>query len=104
MKANGTETLGRGAAGSGLMLAGLGMGLNTGPLVGIAVGAVGQERSGTASALINVARMTGATLGVALLGTVFELLHGGADGLRAAMLIGGSVQLCGAMVAFLTIR
>lgn len=89
---------------AGLLTAGLGMGLNTGPLVGIAVGAVGQERSGTASALINVARMTGATLGVALLGTVFELLHGGADGLRAAMLIGGSVQLCGAMVAFITIR
>jgi len=88
----------------GLMLAGLGMGLNTGPLFGIAVGSVGRERSGTASALINVARMTGATLGVALLGTVFRLLHGGHAGLRAAMMIGGLVQLCGALIAFATIR
>ena len=88
----------------GLVLAGLGMGLNTGPLYGIAVGAVGEERSGTASALINVARMTGATLGVALLGTMFGLLHGGAPGLSAAMLTGGLVQLCGALVAFATVR
>jgi hypothetical protein len=41
---------------------------------------------------------------VALLGTVFGLLHGGAEGLRAAMLIGGTAQLCGAMAAFITIR
>ncbi len=88
----------------GLVLAGLGMGLNSGPLFGIAVGSVGRERSGTAAALINVARMTGATLGVALLGTVFRLLHGGHVGLRAAMLIGGLVQLCGALIAFAAIR
>ncbi len=88
----------------GLVLVGLGMGLNTGPLYAIAVGSVGRERSGTASALINVARMTGATLGVALLGAAFGLWHGGAAGLCAAMLIGGIVQLCGALVAFATIR
>jgi DHA2 family methylenomycin A resistance protein-like MFS transporter len=88
----------------GLALAGLGMGVNTGPLLGIAVGAVGSARSGTASALINVARMTGATLGVALLGTVFGLLHGGEAGLRAAMLVGGTIQLCGALAAWTTIR
>jgi len=88
----------------GLMMAGVGMGLNTGPLYGIAIGSVGQERSGTASALINVARMVGATLGVALLGSVFALLHGGPAGLRAAMLVGGAVQLAGAAVAFATVR
>jgi MFS transporter, DHA2 family, methylenomycin A resistance protein len=88
----------------GLAMAGVGMGLNTGPLFGIAVGSVGQARSGTASALINVARMTGATLGVALLGSVFALLHGGAVGLRAAMLVGGFVQLVGAITAFATVR
>ena len=88
----------------GLVLAGLGMGLNSGPLFGIAVGSVGRERSGTASALINVARMTGATLGVALLGSIFRLLHGGQAGLRAAMMIGGFMPLCGALVAFGTVR
>jgi MFS transporter, DHA2 family, methylenomycin A resistance protein len=51
-----------------------------------------------------VARMTGATLGVALLGAVFALLHGGATGLRAAMLIGGLVQLTGALIAYRRIR
>jgi len=88
----------------GLVLAGTGMGLNTGPLHGIAVSCVAQARSGTASALINVARMTGATMGVALLGAAFGLLHGGTAGLRAAMLIGGMVQLGGAMVAYARIR
>ena len=53
----------------GLVLAGIGMGINTGPLMSVAVDAVSAARSGTASALINVARMTGATLGVAFLGT-----------------------------------
>lgn len=89
---------------AGLVVAGIGMGLNTGPLYGIAVGCVTPERSGTASALINVARMTGATLGVALLGTVFGLLHDSPAGLRTAMLIGGIVQLGGAIVAFAAIR
>ena len=88
----------------GLTMAGVGMGLNTGPLYGIAVGSVGPERAGTASALINVARMVGATLGVALLGSVFALLHGGPAGFCAAMLVAGAVQLGGALVAFATVK
>ena len=88
----------------GLTMAGVGMGLNTGPLFGIAVGSVGQERSGTASALINVARMVGATLGVALLGSVFALSQGRPAGLRAAMLVAGAVQLAGAALALATVR
>jgi MFS transporter, DHA2 family, methylenomycin A resistance protein len=83
----------------GFLLSGIGMGLNTGPLLSIAVGAVPPARSGTASSLINVARMTGATLGVAVLGTVY-----GAVGLTAAMLAGGLVQLWGAAVAWATVR
>jgi EmrB/QacA subfamily drug resistance transporter len=88
----------------GLVLAGIGMGLNTGPLMSVAVDAVSAARSGTASALINVARMAGATLGVAFLGTAFAMWHGGAEGLRAAMLVGAAVQFCGALVAWFTIR
>lgn len=93
-----------GLAQCGLVLAGLGMGLNTGPLYGIAVGSVTLARAGTAAALVNVARMVGVTMGVALLGSMFGLLDGGAAGLRAAMLIGGMVQLCGAAVAWATVR
>ncbi len=88
----------------GLAVVGIGMGFNTGPLMSVAVDAVAAARSGTASSLINVARMAGATLGVACLGAIFALWHGGADGLRAAMLAGGVVQLCGAAVAWATIK
>jgi EmrB/QacA subfamily drug resistance transporter len=88
----------------GLILAGIGMGLNTGPLMSVAVDAVSAARSGTASALINVARMTGATLGVAFLGTAFALWHGGTQGLCAAMLAGAAVQFCGVFAAWITIR
>ncbi|MDF2118163.1 MFS transporter [Roseiarcaceae bacterium H3SJ34-1] len=85
-----------------LALTGLGMGFATGPLMGAAVAAVAAARSGTASALINVARMAGATIGVAILGAVFAVAHGGADGLRAAMLCGGAVQIICAAVAWTT--
>jgi MFS transporter, DHA2 family, methylenomycin A resistance protein len=88
----------------GLGLTGVGMGINTGPLMSVAVDAVGPNRAGTASSLINVARMAGATLGVAVLGAAFALLGGGEAGFRAAMLIGGLVQLCGALTAWATIR
>jgi len=88
----------------GLALTGLGMGLSTGPLMAAAVGAVPAARSGTAASLINVARMAGATVGVAALGAVFALSGGGPAGLRHAMLIGGGVQLAAAAGAWTTTR
>ncbi|MHA3903505.1 MFS transporter [Castellaniella sp. WN] len=88
----------------GLILAGLGMGFATGPLMGAAIGAVAPERSGTASALINVARMAGATTGVAILGAVFAVTRGGEDGLRAAMLLGGAIQAACAVIAWTAMR
>ena len=72
--------------------------------MGAAVGAVAAGRSGTASALINVARMAGATIGVAVLGAVFAMAHDGPDGLRLAMLLGGLVQIACATVAWATMR
>ena len=84
----------------GLALTGLGMGIATGPLMGIAVGAVAASRSGTASSLINVARMAGATIGVATLGSVFALAGEGHGGLRAAMVLGGCVQIACALYAW----
>ena len=64
------------------------------------VGAVATARSGTASSLINVARMAGATIGVAVLGSVFAFAGGDEPGLRAAMLLGGGVQLACAAFAW----
>jgi MFS family permease len=88
----------------GLVLTGLGMGIATGPLMAAAVGAVGHARSGTASALINVARMAGATIGVAVLGAIYALAGSGATGLALAMLAGGAVQLAGAATAWTAMR
>ena len=88
------------AAEAGLVMTGLGMGLATGPLMGVAVGAVSVARSGSAAALINVARMVGATLGVAVLGAVFALGHNALQGLETAMFLGGAVQLAGAAWAW----
>jgi hypothetical protein len=85
-------------------MTGVGMGINTGPLMAVAVEAVTPERAGTASSVINVARMAGATMGVAMLGATFTLAGGGAPGFQVAMLLGGLVQLCGAAAAWRTIR
>ncbi|HEY1889562.1 MAG TPA: MFS transporter [Steroidobacteraceae bacterium] len=84
----------------GLALTGVGMGFATGPLMGEAVGAVSAARSGTASALINVARMVGATVGVAALGAVYAAFKSGPEGLRFAMILGGVAQLSGATYAW----
>lgn len=54
-----------------LAILGVGLGLNTGPVNSVAVASVPPARSGTASGLLNTARMVGATLGVAILGAVF---------------------------------
>jgi hypothetical protein len=70
-------------------------------LFAVAVGVVAPARSGTASALINVARMVGATIGVAIIGSAYALLGGGSAGLRLALLLGGAVQLLGAAMAWI---
>lgn len=84
----------------GVALTGLGMGMATGPLMGQAVGAVASARAGTASALINVARMVGATVGVAILGSLYAGLGGGPAGLAGAMTMGGLVQISAAAIAW----
>ena len=95
-----------------LLVVGIGLGLNTAPVNGVGVAALPPERSGTASGVLNTARMVGATLGVAILGSVFAA-HAGAEaamgpgflpGLRAAMTSGGAAELVGAIIAFAFIR
>jgi hypothetical protein len=48
--------------------------------------------------------MAGATIGVAALGALYGFAHGGADGLRLAMLAGGLVQLGCAALAWRATR
>jgi MFS family permease len=87
-------------------IAGVGLGLNTAPVNSVAMANAPRERSGTASGLLNTARMVGATLGVAILGAVFAHFAGQAGategflpGLRAALAIGGAGELAGAAIA-----
>jgi MFS transporter, DHA2 family, methylenomycin A resistance protein len=94
------------------LVIGVGLGLNTAPVNGVAVAALPPERSGTASGVLNTSRMIGATLGVAILGAAFAV-HAGQGaaagsgflrGLQTA-LIGSSVaEFIGAVVAFSFIR
>jgi predicted MFS family arabinose efflux permease len=95
-----------------LFIVGVGLGFNTAPVNGVAVAALPPERSGTASGLVNTFRMIGATLGVAILGTIFAT-YAGHDaamsehflpGLRAAMTSGGAAEWLSAALAFAFIR
>ena len=94
-----------------LCVTGVGLGLNTAAVNSVVVSNAPRERSGTASGLFNTARMVGATLGVAILGAIFARYAGqsaGAagfvPGLRAALSVGGGVELAGALVALRFIR
>jgi MFS family permease len=80
------------------VLAGAGLALNTGPAVGLAMSAVPLQRAGLASGVVNLARLVGITVGVAVLGSAMAAI-GGADGARIATMLGGLVQLIGAAVA-----
>ncbi len=95
-----------------LLIVGVGLGLNTAPVNGVAVAALPPERSGTASGVLNTSRMVGATLGVAILGAAFAV-HAGQDaaagsgflpGLRAAMIGSSVAEFIGAAIAFSFIR
>ncbi|HET7802936.1 MAG TPA: MFS transporter [Pseudolabrys sp.] len=95
-----------------LFVVGIGLGLNTAPVNGVAVAAVPPARSGTASGVLNTARMVGATMGVAILGSVFaayagqqaDVAAGFMPGLRAAMIAAALAELLGAVIAATLIR
>ncbi len=85
------------------VLAGAGLALNTAPAVGLVMSAVPVERSGLASGVVNLARLVGITVGVAVLGSAMAAI-GGANGVRTALAVGGAVQLVGAAVAWRSSR
>ncbi len=79
---------------------------------GVAIANVSQARSGSASGLLNTARMIGATFGIAILVGLFAAFAGQdavagdgfLSGLRVAMLFGGCAELVGAALAFAFIQ
>jgi MFS transporter, DHA2 family, methylenomycin A resistance protein len=87
------------------VLAGAGLAFNTGPAVGLAMAATPVERAGLASGVVNLARLVGITVGVAVMGSVLALVGGDAgtgqafaSGARAAVLTGGVAELLAATV------
>jgi MFS transporter, DHA2 family, methylenomycin A resistance protein len=88
-----------------LLIIGIGLGLNTGPVNAVAVASVVPAHSGTAAGLLNTARMVGATLGIAALGAVFAVYAGDntaagmVTGLRFAFIGGAVAELIGAAIA-----
>src|SRR5262249_7908036 len=80
---------------SALLAVGCGLGLNVGPMNAVAVANVPAARSGTASGLINTARMVGATLGVAVLGAVFAMHVAEGGGARPGGLAGRLIWAVG---------
>jgi len=82
-----------------LLVIGIGLGLNTAPIQNVAVASVPPARAGTASGLVNTARMVGATLGVAVLGLMLSGDAAAASSFRLAYLTGGTVELIGAALA-----
>jgi hypothetical protein len=61
--------------------------------------AVPVQRAGLASGVVNLARLVGITVGVAVLGSAIAAIAG-AEGARIATMLGSLVQLFGAAVAF----
>lgn len=80
------------------VLAGVGLALTTGPAVTLAMAAVPARRAGLASGVVNLSRLLGITVGVAVLGSAMTAV-GGVAGVRTALLLGASCQLAGAVVA-----
>jgi EmrB/QacA subfamily drug resistance transporter len=77
------------------MVAGAGLALTTGPAVGLAMSAVAVQRTGLASGVVNLSRLVGITVGVAVLGSALA-----AAGPQTAVAVAGVVQLTGAAVAW----
>jgi MFS family permease len=93
------------------VIIGIGLGLNTGPVLTVAVSSASKDHAGVASGIVNTARIVGATLGVAVLGALFAS-HAGQDptdgaavaaGLFPALIGGAIVEGLGALVAFVLI-
>jgi MFS family permease len=90
------------------LIIGIGLGLNTGPVLNLAVSAAPSAQAGVASGIVNTARIVGATLGVAVLGALFAS-HAGQNPATASAivaglwppLIGGAIiEFAGALLAW----
>jgi EmrB/QacA subfamily drug resistance transporter len=71
-----TATLSYGVIAVQMVLYGLGMGLTSGPATESIMGAISRSRAGVGSAVNDATRLIGGTLGVAVLGSVYDSVYG----------------------------
>lgn len=83
-----------------LLLVGSGIPLVLPPLTAAVLSAAPRQLGGTASGALNSARQTGATLGVAVLGSIAASGGDFAGGVRLALAVAGALLIAGAAVSF----
>lgn len=93
------------------LIASTGFGLCLGPLVSLATAGVEANETGVASALLNCSRQIGASLGLAVLGTIAAATSGASDspaaltsGYSRGLLLSSILLVVAAMVAGVTLR
>ncbi|WP_433466161.1 MFS transporter [Spirillospora sp. CA-128828] len=93
------------------VVAGIGFGLCLGPLVSIATAGVADHETGTASGLLNSSRQIGASLGLAVLGTLASNRTGQTvtpqtlnDGYALGLSLGAALLLAAALLALTVLR
>jgi predicted MFS family arabinose efflux permease len=90
------------------LIIGVGLGLNSGPVLTVAVSAAPKDYTGATAGIVNTARIVGATLGVAVLGALFAMGAGQNPtearsilaGLPPALIGGAIVEFTGALAAW----
>lgn len=89
-----------------LALLGVGLALNTAPMVGAVMAAAPEDRSSLASASNNTARQVGSALGVAVLGGVAgdPAAPGFVNGFHRAGLVAAACWAVAALVAVVSLR
>jgi MFS transporter, DHA2 family, methylenomycin A resistance protein len=93
-------------------LLGVALAFEGGPLMSVAMRSVPKDRYGMPSGIVNVTRITGATIGVAVLGSIFATHAGGTTpnpakfiaGTHLAMLVAACATFLAALVAFVSIE
>ena len=90
---------------------GIGLALNTGPVLSVAVASVDPARAGLAAGITNLARIFGTALGIAVLGSVLAGIVGSAThgpifatGVSTALIVGCVSEFIGFLVTITLIR
>jgi DHA2 family multidrug resistance protein-like MFS transporter len=85
-----------------MMVCGIGFGFFQSPNNRAIIGAAPRNRSGAASGMLSTARLTGQTIGGAVVGLVFALTHGDiARGATLALTVGAAFAGVACVVSFL---